>query len=234
MARKKQTRGDCVYCGKDFTRGGMVRHLRACEARTAAQKAGGGRSWTGPIYHLVVQNTHGGDFWLQLEMAGKSTLADLDGYLRAIWLECCGHLSGFTIGDVFYTQVFDDGMNWREERDMDVRVDRLFAPGMDIPYQYDFGTTTELTIRVMEARRGKWQGKPIALMARNKLMALPCANCGQPAEWICTECMWDYEDSFYCENCLSDHEHDEEMALPAVNSPRMGQCGYSGPAERPY
>ena len=24
MARKKQTRGDCVYCGKDYTRGGFV------------------------------------------------------------------------------------------------------------------------------------------------------------------------------------------------------------------
>ena len=33
-----------------------------------------------------------------LEMRGSATLAKLDDYLRAIWLECCGYLSGFTIG----------------------------------------------------------------------------------------------------------------------------------------
>jgi hypothetical protein len=27
MARKKLTRGDCVYCGKDYTRGGLVEQL---------------------------------------------------------------------------------------------------------------------------------------------------------------------------------------------------------------
>jgi len=31
-------------------------------------------------------------------MRGSATLAKLDDYLRAIWLECCGHLSKFTIG----------------------------------------------------------------------------------------------------------------------------------------
>jgi len=31
-------------------------------------------------------------------MRGSATLTKLDDYLRAIWLECCGHLSKFTIG----------------------------------------------------------------------------------------------------------------------------------------
>ncbi len=235
MARKKQTRGDCVYCGKEYTRGGMIRHLKTCEARQTAQESSGkGRMWNGNIYFLVVQDAYGGDFWLQLEVPGKATLNDLDDYLRTIWLECCGHLSGFTIGDVFYTQLFGDDRGWREERDMSARVDPLFVPGIEISYEYDFGTTTELTIRVIDIRQGKWQGKPIFLMARNKLMDLQCANCSKPAEWICTECMWDQDWWMYCESCLKDHPHDGEMALPVVNSPRMGQCGYGGPAEPPY
>jgi hypothetical protein len=31
-----------------------------------------------------------------------------------------------------------------------------------------------------------------------------------------------------CDDCAADHEHDEEMFLPVVNSPRIGMCGYSG------
>ncbi|MCP4424910.1 MAG: plasmid pRiA4b ORF-3 family protein [Chloroflexi bacterium] len=235
MARKKQTRGECVYCGKEYTRGGMIRHLRACKERAAApEPTGRGRKWSGSIYHLVVQDAYGGDFWLQLEMPGKATLDDLDSYLRAIWLECCGHLSSFSIGNVFYTQLIEESWGWREERDMDVRVDRLFLPDAKIPYQYDFGSTTELTIRVLDIRRGKWQGDPITLMARNKLMDLQCAKCDKPAEWICVECMWGEEWWMYCQDCLRTHSCGDEMALPVVNSPRMGTCGYTGPAEPPY
>ena len=117
---------------------------------------------------------------------------------------------------------------------MNVPVDRVFIPGMDIPYQYDFGSTTELAIRVIEARQGQWQGNPITLMARNKLMDLRCANCDKPAKWVCAECMWDQEWWMYCEECLTAHPHNGEMALPVVNSPRMGVCGYTGPAEPPY
>jgi len=235
MARKKATRGNCIYCGKEYTRGGMSRHLAACsERQTALDQAPNGRARSGTIYHLQVQDAWGGDFWLHLEMPGWQKLQQLDSYLRAIWLECCGHLSGFTISNVFYTQLLDGGMGWREERDMNVAVGRLFAPGMEIPYEYDFGTTSELTIKVVREREGKWQGNPIKLMARNKLMDLECANCGKPAEFICNDCMWDQEEWLYCEACLDEHEHGDEMAMPIVNSPRMGMCGYVGPAEPPY
>jgi hypothetical protein len=35
-------------------------------------------------------------------------------------------------------------------------------------------------------------------------------------------------EEFYCEKCLAENECEEEMALPVVNSPRMGVCGYAG------
>jgi len=47
---------------------------------------------------LRVQDAYLKDFWLDLEMRGSATLTKLDEYLRAIWLECCGHLGEFTIG----------------------------------------------------------------------------------------------------------------------------------------
>ena len=65
-------------------------------------------------------------------MKGSATLGDLDDYLRAIWLECCGHLSQFSIG------------GWRgEEIPMSTRVERVFEPGIEVTHIYDFGTSSE-------------------------------------------------------------------------------------------
>jgi hypothetical protein len=169
-------------------------------------------------------------------MRGSATLQHLDDYLRAIWLECCGHLSAFEIGDVLYTQIFDDGMEIGEERPMNVRVSGLFEPGLEIPYQYDFGTTSELVIKVLDTRTGKpTTAHPIVLMARNKFAPPPCMECGQPATHICAECIYESEDG-RCELCdehAQSHVHDE-LIMPLLNSPRTGMCGYCGPAEPPY
>ena len=57
MARKKQTRGECAYCGRQMTRGGMGPHLRACgERRKAIQAADRKASKSQPLYHLQVQD----------------------------------------------------------------------------------------------------------------------------------------------------------------------------------
>jgi hypothetical protein len=36
MARRKQSRGKCTFCGREMTRGGLVRHLKACPQREEA------------------------------------------------------------------------------------------------------------------------------------------------------------------------------------------------------
>ena len=236
MANRTQTRGDCVYCGKEMTRSGLARHLGVCAQRQEAIAAAdrqAGRNQT--LYHLQVQDAWGGAYWLHLEMRGSATLEALDSYLRAIWLECCGHLSAFEIGDVHYTQLFGDSMGFGIEKSMKVQIQKLFAPGMQIPYEYDFGTTSELVIKVVGERQGKATTKnPVALMARNKFQPPPCAECGQPAEWVCVECVWEDESSaMFCQEHADEHEH-EDMLMPIVNSPRTGMCGYNGPAEPPY
>ena len=99
MARRKQTRGTCAFCGREMTRGGLTRHLDTCvEHKAAIEAANQGRGREQPLYHLVARDAWGGDYWLHLEVNGLATLNDLDRYLRAIWLECCGHLSRFSIG----------------------------------------------------------------------------------------------------------------------------------------
>lgn len=236
MSNRKQATGACIYCGKEMTRGGLARHLRTCAQRQQAIVAANAqRGEDQTLYHLQVQDAWGSDYWLHLEMRGNATLKDLDFYLREIWLECCGHLSAFEIGPVRYTQLFNDGMSYGQEKSMNVRVHRLFRTGMEIPYEYDFGTTSKLVIKVVDQREGKPTTKnPIVLMARNSFTPPPCAECGQPATQVCTECIWESPQmAVFCEEHAEEHEHDD-MLLSIVNSPRTGMCGYEGPAEPPY
>ncbi|HEY77140.1 MAG TPA: plasmid pRiA4b ORF-3 family protein [Thermoflexia bacterium] len=205
----------------------MRRHLMACPERQAviaAAEQGPGRTET--LFHLQVEDAWRGDYWLHLEMRGSATLDTLDRYLRAIWLECCGHLSRFSI------------RGWGSpDIPMSRRAKEVFAPGRTFIHQYDFGTTSETRIKVLSSRQGKpTTGHPIALMARNVPPEIPCIECGRPARWLCVECLV-VEGVFgaLCDEHATTHPHKEYgEPLPLVNSPRMGMCGYRGPAEPPY
>ena len=236
---RRQTRGNCVYCGREMTRSGLSRHLQSCSARQQAiTDANGAPGRSQALYHLQIQDAFSGDFWLHLEMRGRATLADLDSYLRAIWLECCGHLSQYKIGATRYTQIMDFDWMGSEEKSMDVCVDALFTPGLEIPYEYDFGSTTGLNIKVVSQRMGTpTTAHPIALMARNGFDPPPCIECGKPATHVCMQCAYERDDG-RCELCdkhAKTHPHDEYgWPMPLVNSPRTGVCGYTGPAKPPY
>jgi hypothetical protein len=205
----------------------MIQHLRACSQReeaiaSAAQKSG--KSET--LYHLRIEDSWSADFWLDLEMRGSATLQTLDRYLRAIWLECCGHLSRFSIG------------GWSgDEIPMSRKAARVFGPDVELTHIYDFGTSSTTLARVMDVRDGApATGKPIALMSRNLLPETTCIVCGQPASWLCIECMYEEDVSgTLCEEHVETHPHENYgEPFPIVNSPRLGMCGYTGPAEPPY
>ena len=227
MPRGKQPKGQCAFCGYQTTKGSMSRHLATCPQRqeriiSADQE----KVKSEKLYHLRVQDAWRSEFWLDLEIRGSATLNDLDGYLRAIWLECCGHLSQFSIG------------GWRgKEIAKKRRIDDVFRTDVELTHIYDFGTSSETRIKIMGQREGTPTSKrPIALMARNVMPESVCINCHHPAAWLCMECLVE-EDLWgtLCENHAKTHPHDnygEPIAL--VNSPRLGMCGYHGPAEPPY
>lgn len=242
MARSRQTKGVCNYCNNEMTRSGMTKHLRDCTQRLNKVRQANERGRREKQYHLQVQDAYGLGYWLQLEIRGRATLGDLDWYLRVIWLECCGHLSDFTIRGQRYTQLtpglFDFGM---DQESMDIKVERVFKPGLEIDYEYDFGSSTNLTIKVVGQRTGGATSKnPIALMARNNFEPPPCDECGKPTRWMCLDCYYaqqrDVERGFACEEHACVHEqHDEHGGLMGFfNSPRSGVCGYDGPASPPY
>jgi len=230
MARKPQSRGTCQYCGEEAPKGGMTRHLAKCSQRAhAIQTANAGKMPEETLWHLRVQDAYAKEFWLDLEMRGSASLSTLDTYLRAIWLECCGHLSKFTVGGW-------GGHDVGKSR----KADDIFSKESSLRHLYDFGTTSETDINVVGSRYGKATTKhPIALMARNHMPEMICRECDQPAAYLCLECLYEGDDEegtwFLCEEHARDHPHTEYgEPIALVNSPRLGMCGYEGPAEPPY
>ena len=227
MSRRKQSRGKCTYCERELAKGGMLRHLSTCPARRwvidASDIQPGNKE---SLYHLRVQDAWQDDFWLDLEVRGSATLQELDDYLRAIWLECCGHLSQFSFG----------GWGGREISKRR-RVGQVLEPGVELTHIYDFGTSSETLLRTIALREGRPSTSyPIALMARNNLPEASCIECGRPAARFCVECLYEEKTpGTLCDEHAQEHPHDDYgEPVPLVNSPRLGMCGYDGPAEPLY
>jgi hypothetical protein len=210
-----------------MSKSGLAKHLATCAERQKAVDSAnnnGGKLQT--LYHLQVQDAYSGDFWLQLEINGTATLNDLDRYLRAIWLECCGHLSRFSVG------------GWRGgEIGKRKKAEQVFSPGVELTHIYDFGTSSETLIKAVGEREGKpLSPHPIFLMARNDEPEAYCTECGKPAAWLCIECLYETDGpGTLCDEHAREHPHDNYgEPMPLFNSPRTGMCGYEGPAEPPY
>lgn len=226
MARK-QSKGACTYCGKELAKGAMTKHLGTCKERLAAiAQAEAGKATPEMLFHLRVQDAYRNEFWLDLEMRGSKSLQHLDDYLRAIWLECCGHMSQFSLSGGFAEAVGKTR-----------KVKDVFQLGSTLTHIYDFGTSSETLVKLVSVREGKpTTSKAIALMARNLMPEDKCIECDNPATHLCMECL--YEDQTWgtlCDAHTKTHPHDNyDEPIPLVNSPRLGMCGYDGPADPPY
>jgi len=226
---RSSSKGTCSFCAGSYAKSAISRHLKACRAKKAETEGpsgkGSGRGRAKTIFHLQVVGLYLPMYWLHIEIPAKATLEDLDRFLRAIWLECCGHLSSFEIaGESFISEKIEPG-----DRSMKVALEKVMAPGMKFEYIYDFGTSTELLIKVISAREGLAMGGkgPVRIMARNDPPELKCDVCGKPATGVCCVCS-DEDTGRVCEECGKTHECGEDMLLPVVNSPRVGMCDYTG------
>ena len=233
MASRKQPRGVCGFCGRESTKGGLTRHLASCGARKdAIQAADAGSGRSERLIHLRVQDDSRSEFWLDLEISGSAELLELDLYLKAIWLYCCGHISLFS----------QNGWGVSDELPKNARIDRALRPGSRLVHIYDFGATSETLIKSVSAREGKpTVDRPIALMSRNLPPAYVCAECDRPAVRACAKCAKfnNVSPGVFCDSHAESHmcdyvEFGGGAPAPLPNSPRLGMCGYKGPAEPPY
>lgn len=356
MAKAKiASTGICDFCKGEFDKGKMTQHLKYCKARQAgiqAEETGKSRKpKKSKLFHILVEGREYPMYWMHLEMPAALTLYELDDFLRDTWLECCGHLSAFKIGNISYASATEDdfyggpfmslpggeaeatsapageeeedvedeeeeglslppvpaeiqgrfqelvaaefpdreieitpldllqklrgifsqiletapealaiseqtrgeikevirefdmqimlvglieSMEDRipQERDMDIPLEEALKVGQKFTHDYDFGSTTYLSLKVLAEREGvAHKGrKAIHVLARNNQPVIPCVKCGQPAV-VCEPGYYSVWDSALCEQCAQKAEDSEwsyEEMMPIVNSPRTGVCGYTG------
>lgn len=286
------TKAKCEFCGRSFTKRGMSRHLMSCSAREQdyARRAAEHPGWKSVrMAHLRVEGEYAPDYWMHIELPLTATLYQLDQFLRDIWLECCGHLSAFTINGQrydFYVEntgplmfpppehtpgqplrdedlltaeqyreamladarrrgLSEQQMAWfeqslirmtTEENSMDVPLSEVLTEGLNFEYEYDFGSTTPLKLRVVEMLEHRVPpGAVVTIMARNDPPEIMCDKCGaNPAAYVCPFCQYGGE-GWLCADCARAHLDESscgvEALLPVVNSPRAGECGYTGDGE---
>ncbi len=211
--------GTCLLCGGSFDRKVMSRHLKTC----GLPEPSGEPNDEG--YHLFVEGRYQPAYWLHLAISPDALLGDLDDFLRHTWLECCGHLSAFFIQGEQYCS---SGLEDAEGPGMETPVSEVVLPGKTFLYEYDFGSTTSLKLKVIRTREVSPNQNEVELLAQNDAPHIPCDKCGEEdATQICMECGGEGE-SWFCESCVEDHDCDPEYLLPVANSPRAGVCAYSG------
>ena len=238
------TSGKCRLCGELFAKARMSTHLKQCAKRATATLQ---VAKPAPCFHVFVEAKFEPWYWLHLEVPATATFGALDQVLRDIWLECCGHMSAFTFprerlprptlgnfNEFLAAQLqrtleggFDD-----EDDLMDELVGTQLKPAVKFGYEYDFGTTTELSLRVVAERPRAFPKSGIHLLARNEPPEILCVNCKKPATQICPECAYEGAGAL-CKTCAKKHDCGDEMLLPVLNTPRTGVCGYTGPSKEP-
>lgn len=240
----------------------MTRHLQSCKARQAANASmPPGKLSTVKLLHLSIEGTHANMYWMHIEIPTTTKLIKLDQFLRDIWLECCGHLSQFKIGGVdyiidrLYGQKLDVDIGFgddfaslipspfgfdlpnmrRVEKPMSkFKLADVLKPDLKFTHEYDFGTTTELTLKVVGEREALIdKSYDLKILARNIQPEIMCDVCGKNlATHLCMECIYEGK-GILCLSCAKKHSKDHyDMFLPIVNSPRTGECAYTGNAPK--
>ncbi len=133
----------------------------------------------------------------------------------------------------FQSQVLEALLEMVEDRSLDVPLEKVLKVGQKFSYEYDFGSSTDLTLKVLSEREGAVQNEDededtIEILARNIEPVMLCKVCGKPAKFVVGG-YFDVEENAFCsKKCVKKSGEDADMLLPVVNSPRVGVCGYTG------
>ncbi|HCJ34433.1 MAG TPA: hypothetical protein DHV65_09075, partial [Ktedonobacter sp.] len=175
---KTTSQGICQFCQSVFSKAAMTRHLEKCAQRVDAATPGNQKAAKATrLVHLLVDGRDQPQYWMHLELPAEATLQNLDDFLRRTWLECCGHLSKFELAGVSYASYPDREFG---DKSMRMQVGGILSPGQQFFHEYDFGTTTELRLKVVAEREGAAKGKSIQVLARNEAPLISCQVCGKP------------------------------------------------------
>jgi hypothetical protein len=213
--RKSSANGICTYCQLEVSKNSrsILSHLANCQGKQSAVESDGE-----DYLLLLIEDKYSREYWLVIKAKSTIPLKWIDKFIRDIWVECCGHLSEFSDK---YSKI-----------SMTQSLDQVFSEGNKIEYVYDFGTSTELKLSLIQSIQDV-NDKDITILFRNKEPEFKCSSCDKKAIAICPYCI-DEGDGLLCQSCMDKHkciqDEGEDLASPLVNSPRAGVCGYTGSA----
>ncbi|WP_017851587.1 hypothetical protein [Leptospira interrogans] len=212
--KKMKTNGICAYCKVEIPKNSasIRAHIPKCEGKNKSKKGKFSRHLV-----LLIEGKYDPEYWLVVKAKVDTSLKKIDSFIRDIWVECCDHSSVFS-----------------EERagdfEMGEKIGQVFREDFKVDYVYDFGSSTELSLSFIDEIEDEDE-KNIKIIFRNKNIDLKCSHCENKAAVICPFCIHN-RSGLLCELCIRDHEcveeEGEDLLLPLVNSPRAGECGYTG------
>jgi hypothetical protein len=140
MSEKEEKRyisqGKCYFCNSVLAKSGMTRHLKSCKQyKEALAQLPKGKLRPVKLFQIQVEGRYAPEYWMHIEIPADQTLGRLDQFLRNTWLECCGHLSAFTIGKQEYDLDGDDGFGWQDQTDMRIQLLKQIT-GVDVPEDF--------------------------------------------------------------------------------------------------
>ena len=213
MSKEIESVGKCLYCNEIVDSLEIKKHL---EKHLKAKEKESKNNATENYCYVEVESEN---YFLQLLVKGDAKMKVIDTFLKKIWLDCCGHLSGFSHRQYKVSKSHS--------------VEDVFQPRVKIGYEYDYGSTTYLELKAGKQFMLPTQKKDVVLLSRNEPLPLGCDICHKKvATSLCSCCLWE-DESHFCDNCKEKHgEHCSDYLdwaeMPIVNSPRMGVCGYEG------
>ena len=219
----------CNACDGIFSDKGIVRHIKSCIKQKYGVKTIDKISENSTLL-IRVQAKYEHQYFLFLMVDNCVLLSELDRFLRDIWLECCGHLSGFTIdNERYYSHVESSS-----DQDMFIELGEVLYKGLEFTYTYDFGSSTDLQLQVVGIYEPISKEKGIHLIARNQLPEYQCNSCNKKAQFSFTD-YYEGTRGIVCASCKKRLEeedgYEEAWFIDMPNSPRMNVCGYEGPAD---
>src|SRR5215471_16270446 len=122
--------GKCQICEATFSKAAMASHLETCRKPRATHIPRDDREKTN--FHILVEGYDAPEYWLHVSAPAHLKLKQLDGYLRRIWLECCGHLSAFEIDGERYESMAEGA----EEKDMRPTLGSVLKVGAVFQHEY--------------------------------------------------------------------------------------------------
>ncbi|MDO8871913.1 MAG: DUF6398 domain-containing protein [Methanoregula sp.] len=213
--------GTCFICNEKIKGALFEEHLESCLQKTGWPQSGE------PGLLIRVMGTNNRRYWLMVLAGPETTLSDLDRLIRGVWVECCGHLSAFSIGNTSFNS---DG----EGEGMNVYIRDVLVAGDTCSYRYDFGSSTRLSVIALRPVKMFPLIDGLVLLGQNCRVHRKCSACGTEATMCCQE-PWDEEELdekqcnkkplYFCDACAETSSYDSEWMERIGNSPRNGVCG---------